>query len=180
MLPCAWLTKQGESGFLYIVLMFFIDSVGMTLHLTGSTNIRDIKQFLLPKTAISPFIKNRTVQPYILVIFITIFSDVIPVYSEMWTVTVKFIIIGLHRLRITIQWCNYCQVTVGNWFLWNHITLSSPGVGVTKAPFVNSPVGKKFRSCLSTYSIICITFIFDWCHRSWAAATPVKYERDIQ
>ena len=23
-------------------------------------------------------------------------------------------------------------------------------------------------------------FIFDRCHRSWAAATPAKYERDIQ
>ena len=28
--------------------------------------------------------------------------------------------------------------------------------------------------------MIWITFIFDRCHRSWAAVTPVKYKRDIQ
>ena len=25
-----------------------------------------------------------------------------------------------------------------------------------------------------------MTFIFDRCHRSWAAETPAKYERDLQ
>ena len=57
-----------------------------------------------------------------------------------------------------------------------------PGVGVTKAPFVNFSVSKisALSKLKSTSYIIWITFIFDMWHSSWAAATPVKYKRDIQ
>ena len=50
-------------------------------------------------------------------------------------------------------------------------------VGVTKAPFVNFCAGKTFDPTKVPVRFICITFIFDRCHRSSAAATPVKYER---
>ena len=51
-------------------------------------------------------------------------------------------------------------------------------VVVTKAPFVNFSVNK--FSMLQKYLLFLTTFIIDRCHRSWAAATPVKYKRDIQ
>ena len=53
------------------------------------------------------------------------------------------------------------------------------GWGFTKAPFVNLSVSK-FSILQSTFKIIQITFIFDRCHRSWAAASSVKYEHDVQ
>ena len=57
-----------------------------------------------------------------------------------------------------------------------------PWVGVTKhakAPFVNFSVSK--ISISQTYLLhFLISFIFYKCHRSWVAATPVKYESDIQ
>ena len=51
----------------------------------------------------------------------------------------------------------------------------SPGLGVTKAAFVNFSVSKIFEACKSTCYILWISFIFDRCHGSWVAATPVKY-----
>ena len=52
-------------------------------------------------------------------------------------------------------------------------------MGVTEAPFVNFFVSKIFylAKVLVTFLII---FILDRCHCSWAAASPAKYERDIQ
>ena len=57
---------------------------------------------------------------------------------------------------------------------------STSGVGVTEAPFVNFLHKQNIWSCKSICLILLITFIFDSCHRSWAAMTPVKYKRDIQ
>ena len=56
------------------------------------------------------------------------------------------------------------------------------GVRVTNAPFVNFSVSKIFDPAREPVRFIAshITFIFDICHRSLVAATPVKYERDIQ
>ena len=51
-----------------------------------------------------------------------------------------------------------------------------PGLGVTESPFVNFSVSKS----LILWKVILTTFIFDRCHRSWTAAKPVKYNRDIQ
>ena len=39
---------------------------------------------------------------------------------------------------------------------------------------------RKFWFIKYTCQVLQITFIFDGCHSSWAAATPVKYEHDIQ
>ena len=50
------------------------------------------------------------------------------------------------------------------------------GVGVTKALFVNFSIGKIWEYLLDYW----ITFIFDTCHCSSAAVTPVKYKCDIQ
>ena len=45
----------------------------------------------------------------------------------------------------------------------------------TKAPFVNFSVSK----ILDLEELPVNSFIFDKYHRSWAAATPVKYKCDI-
>ena len=51
--------------------------------------------------------------------------------------------------------------------------------GITKAPFLNFSESNIFdrTKYLLHFSI---TFIFDRCRRSWAAAKPGKYERDIK
>ena len=54
-----------------------------------------------------------------------------------------------------------------------------PVVGVSKTPFVYSS-SRKFLILQEYLDNLYITFIFDRCHRSSVAATPVKYERDIQ
>ena len=55
-----------------------------------------------------------------------------------------------------------------------------PGVGVTKAPFVNFSVSKIFDLAEVPVRFFCITFIFARCYRSSAAAKLSKYKRDSQ
>ena len=60
-------------------------------------------------------------------------------------------------------------------------TLQRPDVGVTNAPLVYFSIRDiTFWSCENTCWIIRVTFVSYRCHSSRAAATPVKYERDIQ
>ena len=79
------------------------------------------------------------------------------------------------------------HVTSPSFFNWSIRNLQSfvsislcgePGVGVTKGPFVNLSATNFWQ-----YKMICqnlhIMFIFSRCHRSVAAAKPVKFEHDI-
>ena len=81
-----------------------------------------------------------------------------------------------HRIprAITLEKSGWSSVdTPSDWYLLliRNGIMDRSEVGVTNAPFVK---------ILRKEKIIWITFIFDSCHRSWAAVTPVKYKRDIQ
>ena len=50
-----------------------------------------------------------------------------------------------------------------------HVLNQGPGVGITKAPYVNFSINNIFRSCKSTCHILRVTFIFSRYHHRWAA-----------
>ena len=61
-----------------------------------------------------------------------------------------------------------------------HQAAKSSGVGVTK-PIFSIPlfpqVSQNYQNTGYQYNMM---FIFDTCHRSWAAVTPDKYEHDLE
>ena len=85
-------------------------------------------------------------------------------------------------LELTIH-APYLALTGKLWGMYwreNQPYHNSSGVGVTKAPVVNFSVSKMFNLAKVPVKILWVTFIFDRCHCSWAAATPIKYKCDIQ
>ena len=58
------------------------------------------------------------------------------------------------------------------------LNFSGPGVGVTKAIFSVPLFSHFFPNDQNSGYLYDIKFIFGWCHRSWAAVTPGKYEHD--
>ena len=62
-------------------------------------------------------------------------------------------------------------------FSTSGFNLPVQGTGAYKTIFLHSTIFLLSHNCLNTVYLLSITIIFDRCHRSWAAVTPVKYGR---